>query len=259
MIIPSSASVVAILAHPDDIKCVLGAVLRAQEGGGAASFILTTRGEGLTSAARSRLSPMKMGELRMEELRRFLAQVGIPPERFFLLGVPDGSQTLPAMRDDFYRAVGQPFIDPLLRVDRVPYADAVQPKMPFFGETLQATLASLLAQLRPTLVLTHHPKDDHADHRAVSFFARQACASLEPQPALHAVLVYYRRFVWPPAGEHFYSDEIARAFPGILGEQFRLTEAEYALKRAASQVFVPTLSAAYIESNMKKDEVYWRL
>jgi hypothetical protein len=28
---------------------------------------------------------------------------------------------------------------------------------------------------------------------------------------------------------------------------------------AASQIFVPTLSAAYIQSNMKRDEVLWRL
>jgi LmbE family N-acetylglucosaminyl deacetylase len=258
MDIPPSSSVVAILAHPDDIKCVLGVVLRAQQSGGNASLILTTRGEGLTSAAR-KLSPLAMGELRMGELRSFLAQVGIPPKRFFLLGIPDGSQTLPALRDDFYRAMGQPFIDPLLKVDRVPYADAVQPGMPFFGEMLLAAVQELLARLHPTLVLTHHPQDDHADHRAVSFFARRACASLEPQPAVHAVLVYYRRFVWPPAGDHFYSDEIAKNFPGLVGEQFRLAEVEQALKRAASQVFVPTLSAEYIESNMKVDEVYWKL
>jgi len=116
-----------------------------------------------------------------------------------------------------------------------------------------------VARLRPALVLTRLPQDDHADHRAVSFFAQRACAGIDPPPALHAVLVYYRRFVWPPTGSYFYSEEIACAFPVLVGGQFLLTEAEHALKRAASQVFVPTLSAAYIESNMKKDEVYWRL
>ncbi len=259
MYIAPFSSVVAILAHPDDIKCVLGVVLHAQQGGSKASLILTTKGEGLTSGARKGLSPRAMGDLRMAELRSFLAQVPIPPERFFLLGVPDGSQTLPAMRDDFYRAVGLPFVDPLVNADRVPYPEAVQPGMPFFGEALEGALKKLLSDLRPALVLTHHPKDDHADHRAVSFFVRRACASLDPKPASYATLVYYRRFVWPPAGDYFYSQEIANAFPGLTGEQFLLTEAEATLKRAASQVFVPTLSAEYIQSNMKKDEVYWRL
>ncbi len=260
MRIAKSTPVVAVLAHPDDLKCVLGTVLRAQEGGSPISLILLTRGEALTSVARSSLSPLEMGELRMGELRRFLDQVGIPQSNLHLIGIPDGSQTLPALRDDFFLARGQPFLDPLLQTDKVIYQDAVQPGMPFYGESLLAALKGLLATLQPQLVLAHHPQDAHADHRAVSTFARRACRRLTGRrPSVYAVLVYHRRRPWPPAGDYFYSEEIAQSFPWLKAEQYCLTEREFTLKQQASQVFVPTLSAEYIQSNMKKDEVLWRL
>ena len=256
-----SAPVAAILAHPDDIKCVLGVAQRAMSQGCPVTLFLMTRGEGLRSAARSGTPPLEMGALRMEELRRFLAQVDIADLR--LIGIPDGSQTLPAMRDDFFRAQGAPFMDPLLGVDHVFYDDALQPGLPFFGEALLALLMAQLAALGPGLVLTHHPKDDHADHRAVSFFARRTCRRLAREkrlsPLIYAPLVYYRRFVWPPQGDYFYSEAIVAQFPGLRAEQFLLREEEYARKVAASQIFVPTLSAEYIASNMKRDEVLWRL
>jgi LmbE family N-acetylglucosaminyl deacetylase len=256
-----SAPVAAVLAHPDDIKCVLGVAQRAMSQDCPVTLFLTTCGEGLRSTARGGTPPLEMGALRMEELRRFLAQVGIADLR--LIGIPDGSQTLPAMRDDFYCAQGAPFVDPLLGVDSVPYDDALQPGLHFFGEALLALLMEQLAALGPGLVLTHHPQDDHADHRAVSFFARRACRRLAHEkrlsPLIYAPLVYYRRYTWPPQGDYFYSETIAAQFPGLRAEQFLLREDEYARKVAASQILVPTLSAEYIASNMKRDEVLWRL
>jgi LmbE family N-acetylglucosaminyl deacetylase len=128
------------------------------------------------------------------------------------------------------------------------------------GEQLLATIQGVLAALQPQLVLTHHPQDDHADHRAVSFFARRACRRLSGRrPALYATLVYCRRHPWPPAGDYFYSEAIAKSFPWLKAEQFCLTERQWSVKQLASRIFTPTLSVEYVQSTMKKDEVLWRL
>ena len=102
------SSVVAVMAHPDDIKSVTGVVLRALESGSSVALILVTKGEALQSAARSTLSPLEMGRLRIEELRHYLRLIGMPAESLFIIGMPDGSRTLPALRDDFFRAEGDP-------------------------------------------------------------------------------------------------------------------------------------------------------
>ena len=265
MRIAPSSSIVAVMAHPDDIKSVTGVALRALESESSVSLIQVTKGEGLVSAARNTLTPLEMGSLRMEELRQFLGMVGIPEKNLFVIGVPDGSQTLPALRDDFFKVEGDPFIDPLLQTDRVPYDDVYKPGMLFYGEALLATLQELFIALQPGMILTHHPKDDHADHRAVSFFACKACRHLYRQrklnhmPSIYATLVYYRRCLWSPKGDYFYTDPIKNLFSHLKASQFCLTEQELALKKQASMVFTPTLSVEYIQGEMKKDEVLWRL
>jgi LmbE family N-acetylglucosaminyl deacetylase len=265
MSITLTSSIVALLAHPDDIKSVTGVALRAMSGGSSFALILVTKGEGLNSAARKGVPPLEMGRLRVEELRHYLSQIGVPEQNLYILGVPDGSQTLPALRDDFWRVEGEPFVDPLLHVDRVPYDDAYRPGMPFHGETLLETLQGLLAGLQPQTVLTHHPRDGHADHRAVAFFARRVCRGLYRQglvdrmPALYATLVYCQTVPWPPAGDSFYVDEIVAWYPRFKAHVFPLTAEELALKKRASMVFTPTLSVEYIQSNMKNDELLWRL
>jgi LmbE family N-acetylglucosaminyl deacetylase len=265
MKIEPGMSIVAILAHPDDVKSVTGVALRALAHQSVFSLILVTKGEALYSATRSTLTPLEMGQLRLRELHRFLNLVGIPEENLSVIGIPDGSQTLPALRDDFFQAKGEPFLDPLLQVDQVPYDDVYRPGMAFYGETFLDGLCELLLPLKPDMILTHHPQDDHADHRAVSFFARQAHQQLHRQgklehtPSIYAPLIYYRRCGWPPAGDTFFVDKIVGRFPGLEAIRFHLTEPERTLKARAAMEFTPTLSEAYIRSNMKADEVLWRL
>jgi LmbE family N-acetylglucosaminyl deacetylase len=247
--------ITAILAHPDDIKCVTGTVLMAMEKNAEVSLILLTKGEALDL----RIDPIKMGTGRIKELRGFLKEIKIPEANFFQLGVPDGSAVLPALRDDFYRTRGEPYRDDLLKTNQVPYRDAHKPGMPFFGEALVATLKGLLEKLKPAVILTHHPRDAHADHRAVSFFARQARAGLKPaaMPKAFFALVYAQGLRWPPKGEYFYSRAIARKYPGLQARQVMLPQRIFLMKKRACRKFMPILGTAYIKSNMKRDEVLW--
>lgn len=253
------------MAHPDDIKNVTGIVFRAMEKKSRVSLVLVTKGEAHRSDARRTDSPHEMGERRVDELIDFLRIIGVPRDNLFLMGVPDGGKTLPALRENFFKVEGAPFCDPLFHTDRVRYHDAFKPDMPFYGEAILAALESILIMLQPHLILTHHPKDDHPDHRAVSFFVRKAVSrlnhrkTLECAPPVYASLVYYQTGCWPPNGDYFYTKEITDWFPRLKICQSCLTDQEFDSKKKACMTFTPTLSVEYIQSYMKKDEVVWRL
>lgn len=117
---------------------------------------------------------------------------------------------------------------------------------------------------QPTHVFTHHPQDDHRDHRATAFFANRAIevawahARLARRPDLFAMLGYYVRLRWPPRGDSFVTPEVEQYPFGLELAQFELRRDELRRKKEACQTSVPTLSQAYIDSYMKKDEAFWR-
>ena len=70
--------------------------------------------------------------------------------------------------------------------------------------------------------------------------------------------MYFRRLQWPPKGESFLSPEISERPYGFEIVRFPLTEQEFERKRQACQIFTPLLSEAYMDSYMKRDEIFWR-
>jgi LmbE family N-acetylglucosaminyl deacetylase len=262
----ASSSVLLVAAHPDDIKNCTGVILRCLGLGAQVCEVLVTKGEALRlQSADSREDLVEMGEKRQEELLRFYGAIGMEEQDLAVIGIPDGSATLPALREDFLRADGDPFLDPNLLTDRVIYDDAYRPDMPFFGESLLEVLVEFLVAHQPTHVFTHHPKDDHADHRAVFSFVTgavdqaMAAGDLRQRPALYASLVYFKRLQWPPEGDSFLSREIRERSYGFDIVRFPLTEEEFERKRRACMIFTPLLSEAYMNSYMKRDEVFWRV
>jgi LmbE family N-acetylglucosaminyl deacetylase len=136
--------------------------------------------------------------------------------------------------------------------------------MPFLGESLLDPLMEFLVARQPTHVVTHHPKDDHVGHRRVfSFVTRaieqaMAAGDLKQRPGLYASLVYFRRLQWPPEGHSFLSRDIRERPYGFDIARFSLTEQEFQRKRRACMIFTPLPSQAYINSYMKRDEIFWR-
>jgi LmbE family N-acetylglucosaminyl deacetylase len=253
-----------VAAHPDDIKNCTGAILRCLELGAQVFEVLVTKGERLRSAV-TREDLVAMGEKRQQELLKFYRAIGMGEESLSIIGIPDGSATLPALREDFFRAEGDPFLDPNLLADQVIYDDAYRPDMPFYGESLLEVLVEFLVARQPTHVFTHHPKDDHADHRAVFYFVTKAIeqamatGDVRHRPDLYASLVYFKRLQWPPEGDSFLIPDIRERSYGFEIVRFPLTEEEFERKRQACMIFTPLLSKAYMTSYMKRDEVFWRV
>jgi len=266
MNLTSSSSVLLVAAHPDDIKNCTGVILRCLELGAQVFEVLVTKGEALHfQRTDSREDAVEMGKKRQKELLRFYSAIGMDERDLAIVGIPDGRITLAALREDFFRAEGDPFYDPVLLTDRVIFDDAHRPCMPFFGESLLEVLMEFLVARQPTHVFTHHPKDDPADHRAVFAFAKRAvdqamaAGHLKQKPDLYASLVYFQRLPWPPEGDSYLTPDITGRSYGFDIVQFPLTEEEFERKRQACMLFTPLLSKAYINSYMKRDEIFWRV
>jgi LmbE family N-acetylglucosaminyl deacetylase len=262
----ASSNVLLVAAHPDDIKNCTGVILRCLDLGSQVNEVLVTKGEALRLRDADTVEELvEMGERRQRELLRFYRTIGLEDRNLSIIGIPDGSATLPALREDFFRTEGDPFLDPALLTDRVIYDDVYRQNMPFFGESLLEVLTEILVARQPTHIFTHHPKDDHADHRAVFSFVTKAIdravetGGLSRRPPCYGSLVYFRRLQWPPKGHSFLSQDISERSYGFEIVRFPLAEKEFERKQQACRIFTPLLSTAYIDSYMKRDEIFWRL
>ncbi|MBM3303441.1 MAG: PIG-L family deacetylase, partial [Deltaproteobacteria bacterium] len=243
MHLANSSSVLLVAAHPDDIKNCTGVILRCLELGAQVSEILVTKGEALHfRSTDSREDAVEMGKKRQKELLRFYSEIGMAERDLAIIGIPDGGITLAALREDFFKAEGDPFYDPILLTDRVIYGDAHRPGMPFYGESLLEVIMESLVVGQPTQVFTHHPKDDHSDHRAVFSFVTRAIeqavttGDLKQKPDLYASLVYFKRLQWPPEGTSYLSPDIRERSYGFDIVQFPLTKEEFERKRQACMI-----------------------
>jgi LmbE family N-acetylglucosaminyl deacetylase len=134
----SSGTLLGVWAHPDD-ECYLSAGLMAQavRDGRRVVCVTATRGEaGVTDE--TRWPAAELAGIRERELQQSLRELGVTEHQF--LGLPDGGCAV---------ADPEPLID---------------------------DLAALMAELRPSVVVTFGPEGitDHDDHKAVSRWTTEA-------------------------------------------------------------------------------------
>ncbi len=270
MHIHESSSLLVIGAHPDDVKCFTGVMLRSIGKCAKVFSVCVTNGERLNRKNPSLIpyeEATQMGERRKREHIEFLLELGLPRENIILLGFANGC--LPPIRDDFWRSDDEPYFAPLLQADHVVDKDAYRLGTPFCGEAFLALLKEIIVNLNPTHILSHHPKDWADEHRAMAFFANKAASELvaegrlQRRPRTYASLIYLTHVQWPPAGESFLSPELKKLSFGAGAIQFQLSREELQRKREACKIFEPTLAEVlgedYFPSYMKNDELYWKL
>ena len=168
--IDSRTSLLVVSPHPDDESlCCAGVIRRVVAAGGHVSIVWLTSGDAseldmLLIERALRVHPRKMRDLaarRMREARAAAAILGVPPERQFFLGYPDGA-LLTLITDHFT----VPYYSKFTGAQSVPYADTLGAGHPYTGESLERDFTRALDRVRPTLVLAPSPRDAHPDHRA---------------------------------------------------------------------------------------------
>jgi LmbE family N-acetylglucosaminyl deacetylase len=189
------------------------------------------------------------GERRLGEARAAMNVLGSGHIRTDVMGFPDGSMAS-LLGDHWWRIA--PARSPFTQADRPPYAQALDPHLPYAGIALRDKLAAILKSTQPTIIALPDWIDVHPDHSATGIFVMLAVdewmraqgRQLETPPRLLAYIIHWDN--WPPRptgwkGKDFPSPQQTTALnlpddlpPRNLSQQtLNLNEAEIATKSAA--------------------------
>jgi len=159
-----------VVAHPDDETIGAGGLIaEARRAGARVTVAVVTNGDSnrlsaavLSHTIRPRAAQHELeGRVRQQETRAALARLGVPSADIVFMGFPDRAL-------DQVRHSETPVRSPFTGFDRVEYADVLSPGRPYTRSALLALVRAVMADVRPTAIVTHLPFDRHADHRAVA-------------------------------------------------------------------------------------------
>lgn len=198
--------VLLLAPHPDDETLCCGGMIQQAQAAGAQVFVVwVTAGDGFEVDAAvtervadpGRAGMRALGNTRSAEARRAAALLGVPPERTFLLGYPDGG-----LFRLFTTHYVLPYTAPHTGADAVYVQGALTPGAPYTGQALEADLTRVLDRVQPDLVLAPAPQDFHTDHHTLSFIAIRLM-SARGQEARLRYWVVHGGLEWPlPKGLH---------------------------------------------------------
>ena len=130
---------------------------------------------------------LSVGEARIAEASAAMRLLGIPPERFYVLGYPDrGLRTMVDHPNAVVRAEGT-------RKRAVPYENALTPGAPYSFGSLMSDMRQVLELTRPTIVIAPVAFDLHADHAAAAEIVDDAIEELQIHPLRYGYLVHSGR------------------------------------------------------------------
>lgn len=247
-----------VAPHPDDETLGAGGLMqRVLEHGGRVQVVLMTAGDGYREAVaanthESNPDPSQFvayGERRLSEARAALHVLGNGRVRVDVIGFPDGG--LGAMLGDHWWRIA-PARSAFTRADRPPYAQALDPQLPYSGIALRDALVTILKSTQPTIIALPDWVDQHPDHSATGTFvmlavdewaggrARQRASA----PQLLAYLIHWDNWPNRPAGwkgprfpdaAHAIALQLPSDLPprGLSQQTLTLTDQEIAIKATA--------------------------
>lgn len=199
-----------VAPHPDDETLAAGGLIqRVLARGGRVQVVLMTAGDGYREAVAADAHTTQpdesqfvaYGERRLRETRAATEALGHGHVRVDLMGFPDGGMAS-LLGDHWWRVA--PVRSPFTQADRAPYAQALDPHLPYSGIGLRDALAAILKATQPTIIALPDWMDAHPDHSATGIFVMLAVdewigkqvRQLEVPPRLLAYLIHWNN--WPP-------------------------------------------------------------
>lgn len=199
-----------VAPHPDDETLGAGGLIqRVLERGGRVHVVLMTAGDGYREAVEAATPDadddstrfVAYGERRLNEARAAMNVLGNGHVRTDVMGFPDGSMTA-LLGPHWWRIA--PLRSPFTHAGQPPYAQALDPQLPYAGVALRDALAALLQKTRPTIIALPDWMDAHPDHSATGIFTMLAIDEWQGRrsqhtdvaPRLLAYLIHWGN--WPP-------------------------------------------------------------
>ncbi len=261
-----------VAAHADDeLIATGGLVQRALSAGAEVRVVLATNGDGNRLAAAiagKKLLPgaadfVAEGEARQEEALSALGRLGVAPESITFLGYPDRGLMTMAI-EKWERDA--PYLSPFTKASASPYKRSYRAGAPYTGADITSDLEAVIADARPTVILTHHEADRHRDHRALNLFVRRAIRSATARGALSEPRFYtFLIHAWDFPRPLRHAPDTPLLPPKSLRDSWRwlrfdLQPDELALKQAAMQEYRSQLDSPYLRlllaSFLRENELF---
>jgi LmbE family N-acetylglucosaminyl deacetylase len=195
---PLPASLLVVCAHEDDEQAYLGLIRAAVEAKIPVQVLTLTAGD-VGQCERYLDKPCgpnearEFGKVRMEESAEALEHLGLPRDKFTVLGLPDGGSG--AIWFD-HKNSSNPFLSIYLACDHAPYENVYKPNLPYSRDAVIEAIRQILINFHPAMLALTHPDERHVDHRTANWFVIKACQSLlkekvlDPQTVVLADEVY---------------------------------------------------------------------
>jgi LmbE family N-acetylglucosaminyl deacetylase len=119
---------------------------------------------------------LNFGAVRMQESRAAIGHLGVPPENFIFLGLPDGGTG-----KIWYEHVSanDPYLAVLLATDHSPYEGMFRPNLPYSRDSVVEATEEIIKKFQPQVIFTvHPPAEGHIDHIVNNYFAVKAMQNL---------------------------------------------------------------------------------
>jgi LmbE family N-acetylglucosaminyl deacetylase len=203
-----------VAPHPDDETLGPGGLIqRALADGRQVFVVMMTNGDGFEHE-RARLlagdvvygtgpEHQRLGKRRQQETLRAMALIGVPKDRVFFLGYPDGG--VHEMWQPAHWSLDQPSRSPRTCCDHNPYALSYSHGRPYSGASALSDLVQLFEQVHPTAVFTTGPFDVQRDHWATYGFVKAALTQIAERDGLSIPLYAFliHRHDWPAPQGYF--------------------------------------------------------
>jgi LmbE family N-acetylglucosaminyl deacetylase len=261
-----------IVAHADDELLAAGGLIqRALSSGADVWVVFATNGDGNRLAAAvggRKLLPrpadfIAEGELRQLEAMRALGRIGVPMNHLLFLGYPDRGLKAIAVERPWSAT---PYVSPFTRVSSSPYQLSFRPHAPYTGADMAHDIETIIHDVRPTVVLTHHEADRHGDHQALNAVVRRVLRTrerTEPQSRIH--LYTFLVHAWDFPRPFRYAPDEPLLPPKSLWRthrwvRFNLSGEELSAKRDAIQDYRSQLESPFLRlllmSFLRRNELF---
>lgn len=275
----SADRILVVSPHPDDETLGAGgAIATARRLGIPVRLVFLTNGDGSQSTRlyenvrQPRAYPnkpetfLRIARMRQKEALAAAAKLGIDAKDVTFLGYPDGGLAT------MWRAnllPGDTYRSSYTQLTSSPYKNARTPGAPYNGLSALKDVREVMAEFKPTVILTTHPADTHPDHRTAYDLCAAALEEIrssdEPggwsgQTRLMGFLVHHGP--WPvPAG---FKPDLPMVPPAALKNTdtrwltMSLADEDREAKRAALECYVSQLATTprYLRSFVRRNELF---
>lgn len=274
----SSDRIFVLAPHPDDETLGAGGlVARARRAGLAVRLAFLTNGDGSRTMhlsenvrkggryLKSNDAFIRLARVRQQEALAAAEKLGVQTEDVVFLGYPDGGTHI--MWEKHWHAE-RPYRSRHTKCERSPYANSHTPNAIYCGEHALGDVEKALQSFLPTIVLTTHHFDTHADHVTAYNLCASALENLRKNDAdgwsrtcrFLTFLIHYGP--WPaPSGYRPHLSLVPPASLNGVGAHWmtmQLSDAERDAKRAALEHYKSQLATTprYLRSFVRRNELF---